>query len=122
MIYEYRVDLRNVVSKIAITKLTLSFGWYTPHDYNGDQQLDDIFVITKGGLGSVGLLSAVRNSLGDITFTFAGTGVHNGESSFFFGIASKIVKKEHAITLTAVPPPNLVLKGWGPIGLLPGKP
>ncbi|MFL6245814.1 MAG: hypothetical protein ACJ74H_07300 [Thermoanaerobaculia bacterium] len=49
------IRMCKVTSKIAITKLTLSFGWYTPHDYNGDQQFDDIFVIIKRGLGSVGL-------------------------------------------------------------------
>ena len=129
-IYEYRVDLRNVVGTTAIpsiTKLRVRFGLHVPLDYNGDKQLDDVFVITKGGIGNVSLLSAVRDGP-YVTFTFAGAGVGGGsapgkgDSSFFFGLASKFARKKLTVIATAVPPPDLNLQAWAPIELLPGKP
>ncbi len=98
-----------------------------PLDYNGDKQLDDVFVITKGGIGNVSLLSAVRDGP-YIVFTFAGAGVGGGsapgkgDSSFFFGLASKLARTKVTVVATAVPPPDLNLQAWAPIGLLPGKP
>ena len=63
-VYEYRVDLRNSVGITAIgaiTKIRVTFG---PNvgtlDFNGDRKPDDVFVVTSGGLGNVGLASAVR--------------------------------------------------------------
>jgi hypothetical protein len=121
-VYEYRVDLRNVVGITvipAITKLKVTFGPHVPLDFNGDQKLDDVFVVTKGGLGNVTLVSAVRTGT-SITFTFAGGGVGGGsapgkgDSSFFFGVVSKSPRITTNVTATAVPPPNLTLKAWTP--------
>jgi hypothetical protein len=121
-VYEYRVDLRNVVGITfipAITKLTVNFGPNVPLDFNGDKKLDDVFVVTKGGLGNVGLVSAVR--VGNlITFTFAGGGVAGGsspgkgDSSFFFGVVSKQPRHTISVAATAAPPPNLTLQAWAP--------
>jgi hypothetical protein len=121
-IYEYRIDLRNVVGVTfipAITKLTVDFGPSVKLDYDKDGKLDDVFVVTKGGLGNVALASAVR-SVNTITFTFAAGGVGGGsspgkgDSSFFFGLASKYPRKTINVTATAVPPPNLTLQAWTP--------
>lgn len=129
-IYEYRVDLRNVVGVTfipAITRLKVSFGPHVKLDYDKDGKLDDVFVITKGGLGNVTLASAVRSG-NDIIFTFAGSGVGGGsapgkgDSSFFFGIASKYPRQTISVLANAVPPPNLTLKAWAPKFAILGPP
>ena len=88
----YRVDLTEVKGVTAVncvTKLALKFGPVVKLHYgpNGDS---DIFVVTSGGLGSVGIASADQVG-GTITFTFASP-VCPGATSYFFGLASKSVK------------------------------
>src|ERR1041385_3856982 len=54
-VYEYRVDLRNSVGTLAvgaITSLTVNFGPDVMLDFNRDRRLDDVFVVTAGGLGN----------------------------------------------------------------------
>jgi hypothetical protein len=92
MAYVYRVDLTAVKSVTAancVTKLALKFGPVVKLHYgpNGDS---DIFVVTSGGLGSVKIASADQVG-GTITFTFAAP-VCPGDTSYFFGLASKSVK------------------------------
>jgi hypothetical protein len=92
MAYVYRVDLTEVKAVTAancVTKLALKFGPVVKLHYgpNGDS---DIFVVTTGGLGSVGIGSADQVG-GTITFTFASP-VCPGDTSYFFGLASKSVK------------------------------
>ena len=93
--YEYRVDLRNNVGALNIAcavSLDIDFGAVAALDYDGDGNPEHVYVVTSGGLGSVPLASAVQT--GDqITFSFspgvcAGASPGNGESSFFFGLAS----------------------------------
>jgi hypothetical protein len=129
-VYEYRVDLRNVVgltSIPSISKLTVKFGPNVRLDFNGDKQLDDVFVITKGGIGTVGLVSAVRSGA-FVTFTFTGGGVAGGsapgkgDSSCFFGIVSKIARTNLSVTAAATPPPDLALPAWAPIEIVSAKP
>jgi hypothetical protein len=94
--YEYRLDLRNAVgaSKIAcIDWMTISFGPVASLDYNSDRKLDQVFVITSGGLGAIGLASAVQTR-STIKFTFTkpvceGSAPGKGDSSFFWGLVSK---------------------------------
>lgn len=92
--YEYRLDLRPIGGVTALpcfTELSLDFGDHRPLDYDGDGDPEDVFVVTGGGLRSVGLASADRT--GDrITFRFApavcaGNRPGAGESNFFFGLA-----------------------------------
>ena len=92
--YEYRVDLRQIAGLTAlpcITELEVPFGPHQPLDFDGDGNQDDVFVVTGGGLGSVGLASADKTG-GTITFRFepavcAGSSPGRGESTFFFGLA-----------------------------------
>jgi hypothetical protein len=95
--YEYRLDLRNASGLTYIpclTSLTVNFGAVTGDlDFDGDgKKGDQVFVVTRGGLGSVGLASAEKK--GDlITFNFdarvcAGGRPGDGQSSYFFGLVS----------------------------------
>ena len=60
--YEYRVDLTqaSIMGESAgcVTDMTVDFGPVTQLQYNKAGPDDDVYVVTKGGLGSVGLLSA----------------------------------------------------------------
>jgi hypothetical protein len=119
--YEYRIDLRNVVGITFIpfiTSLTINFGPNARFDFNGDGSKDDVFVVTKGGLGNVGLLSAVRSG-NNITFTFkppvgGGSAPGKGDSTFFFGLVSKYPR--HNVTASAAnnAGPPLMLNAWAP--------
>jgi hypothetical protein len=91
MAYVYRVDLtavKGVTAANCVTKLALKFGPVVKLHYgpNGDS---DIFVVTTGGLGSIKIASADQVG-GTITFTFASP-VCPGDTSYFFGLASKSV-------------------------------
>lgn len=90
MAYVYRVDLTSVQGLTAVNcvrKVLVSFSPVVPLPY-APGALFDVYVVTSGGLGSVGLASA--NKVGnDITFTFAAP-VCPGATSYFFGLASKI--------------------------------
>jgi hypothetical protein len=91
MAYVYRVDLTSVKGVLAVncvTRLQVNFGPVTKLPYLPGG-LFDVFVVTSGGLGSVGLASAVQ--VGSvITFTFSAP-VCPGATSFFFGLASKLI-------------------------------
>jgi hypothetical protein len=120
-VYEYRIDLRDVVgitSIPSISRLTVNFGPNARFDFNGNGVKDDVFVVTKGGLGNVDVLSAVRSGP-NITFTFkgavgGGAAPGKGDSTFFFGLVSKFPR--HDVTASAdnsVGPP-LMLTAWAP--------
>jgi hypothetical protein len=126
-VYEYRVDLRNSVGVLAIgaiTSITVNFG---PNvgtlDFNGDGMADDVFVVTSGGLGSVGLASATRSG-NSITFNFAAGGVAqggspgNGQSSYFFGIVSPFAKHDVTVSAANTLGPPLSLAAWAPAYLI----
>lgn len=101
--YEYRVDLTQAVSSgevPCVTDISVDFGPVTKLQYNKAGPLDDVFVVTKGGLGSVGLYAVEQNG-NVITFTFnqpvcAGPTPGSGHTSYFFGLASEYAP--HAIT------------------------
>lgn len=95
--YEYRIDLRNAIGLTyipCISSMTIGFGpVVSTLDYDGDRATgDQVYVVTSGGLGSVGLASAQKD--GDtIMFTFsapvcAGGSPGTGQSSYFFGLVS----------------------------------
>jgi hypothetical protein len=98
--YEYRVDLRNAIGILnlpCVTALKLGFGTVSKLQYDGAGPLDDVYVVTGGGLGSVGLASATK-VVNTITFTFAspvcaGANPGAGTSTYFFGLASTKLPK-----------------------------
>jgi hypothetical protein len=92
MAYVYRVDLtavKGVTAANCVTKLALRFGPVVKLPYSASGAAD-VFVVTTGGLGSVKIASADHVG-GTITFTFAAP-VCPGDTSYFFGLASKSVK------------------------------
>jgi hypothetical protein len=93
--HEYRVNLTPVAgltALICVQSLAFDFGPVQRLDYDFDGTLDDVYVVTQGGIGSVGPSAASRG--GDrITFSFEppvcpGSSPGRGESSYFFGLAS----------------------------------
>jgi hypothetical protein len=98
--YEYRVDLTTAVTSnefSCVTDLEIDFGEVTKLHYDRLRPQDDVFVVTKGGLGTIGIVSAEQTG-NVITFTFsqpvcAGNVPDTGQSTFFFGLASDFAPK-----------------------------
>ncbi|HEX4303709.1 MAG TPA: hypothetical protein VHZ78_13010 [Rhizomicrobium sp.] len=89
--YVYRVDMTSVSGATAstcVTKVALLFGPVTAEPYPPGA-LKDVYVVTSGGLGSVGIASADQTG-GMITFTFGGSGVCPGQTGYFFGLTSTV--------------------------------
>jgi hypothetical protein len=91
--YLYRVDLTQAVGVVnapCVTALKLDFGPVTKLPYVKAGSVEDVYVITQGGIGSVGVAKADR--VGNVTtFTFgkpicAGASAVKGETSYFFGM------------------------------------
>jgi hypothetical protein len=117
--YDYRVDLSQVVSTFetppCVTDLSIDFGAVTKLQYNNVGPLDDVFVVVKGGVGKIGLLSAEQNR-NVITFTFdqpvcPGSTPGTGASSFFFGLASANPPKAVVVKVSI---PGLDVKARAP--------
>jgi hypothetical protein len=93
--YLYRVDMTQAVSSgdvPCVTDLTVDFGAVSQLQYDGSGPADDGFVVTQGGLGSIGLF-AVTKTGNSINFVFnqpvcAGPTPGTGHTSYFFGLAS----------------------------------
>ena len=120
-VYEYRIDLRNVVGITMIPQIysmAVDVGPTVKLDFNGDKKLDDVFVVTKGGLGNVALKSAVRSG-NTITFTFSapvsgGAAPGKGDSSFFFGYVSKYPRRTVGVSPSSNLGANMLLQAWAP--------
>jgi hypothetical protein len=92
--YLYRVDLTQAVSDAdvpCVTDLSVDFGPGSKLPYGGSSP-DDVFVITQGGLGNIGLYEVIQTGT-VVKFTFnqpvcAGATPGTGRSSNFIGIAS----------------------------------
>ena len=93
--YQYRLDLTDAAGtkQSCIDWISLSFGPVVSSlDFGGSARPDQVFVITSGGTGSIGLASAVQTR-GTIRFRFqspvcSGTSGAKGASSFFWGLVS----------------------------------
>ena len=99
--YEYRLELDQAVEFTALScidAITISFGpVVSTLNYGGDSKPDQVFVVSTGGVGTIGLASAVqtRNS---IRFKFkspvcSGPSVGKGGNTFFWGLVSKTPPK-----------------------------
>lgn len=95
--YEYRLDLRKAVGATAISCIdwiSMSFGPVVSSlDFNGDRKPDQVFVVTSGGIGTIGLAAAIQTG-SNIRFNFTapvceGSAPGRGDSSFFWGLISK---------------------------------
>jgi hypothetical protein len=87
--YVYRVDLTSVHGVLAVTcvsAITFNFGPIAKEPYSPGA-LEDMFVVTSGGLGSVGVASATQVG-STVRVVFGAGGVCPGQTSFFFGLAS----------------------------------
>lgn len=115
--YMYRVNLTSAVGIVnipCITSLRVSFGPVVSLQYNGIGPLDQVFVATSGGIGTIGLASADLTA-NNVTFTFsspvcAGGSPGTGDTTFFFGLTSTAAPK--AITAQA-----FALGGAGPLSV-----
>lgn len=105
--YEYRIDLRNAVGAVAIScidSMTISFGPVVSSlNFGGSPAPDQVFVVTGGGIGTIGLSSAVQTG-SKIKFNFAspvceGGAPGRGDSSFFWGLVSMTPPKFVTATL-----------------------
>lgn len=104
--YLYRVDLTKGAGFTECTVgLVVNFGPIAKLPYVANNPAD-VFVITQGGLGSVGVKSAEQN--GDvITFTFDKY-LCAGQTSFFFGMAAAKAPMANAATLYGLGSPPFV--------------
>ena len=93
--YLFRVDLtqaRGGTPNVCIARLKLDLGPLAKLSYPGGTGAADVFVITKGAIGTAGLASADRVGAA-VTFAFRqpvcpGSGANPGQSSYFFGFAA----------------------------------
>jgi len=90
--YEYRLSMTQTSGNAeCVTGLNLNFGPHKQLPYK-DNALVDVFVVTSGGLGTIGIKSAEK--FGDaIVFTFTSPLCANGppdikRTTFFFGLAA----------------------------------
>ncbi|MDH3660658.1 MAG: hypothetical protein OEU92_11655 [Alphaproteobacteria bacterium] len=87
--YTYRVNLkrvRGITAASCVARMSFDAGPIAQLNYDGSGPAEDMFVVTRGGIGSVRPSSAER--VGDkITIHFRDP-VCPGESSYFFGFAS----------------------------------
>src|SRR3954463_16041392 len=106
--FEYRLDLTQAtaVGDVAcVTGLNVDFGPVTKLQYNKVGPTDDVFVVTKGGLGTIGLASADLNG-SVVAFEFsqpvcAADSSGPGHTTFFFGLASTHLPKGIVATIEA---------------------
>ena len=84
--YDYRVDMTSVKGKNCVASLRIDFGPVATLDYKPGTPAQ-LYVVTSGGLGSVGVGSADLTS-GILTVKFHGP-VCPGVTSYFFGLAAK---------------------------------
>ena len=121
--YEYRIDLRKAVGATALSCIdwmTISFGpVVSTLDYGGNAKPDQVFVVTSGGLGSIGIASAVQTG-SNIKFKFTtpiceGSAPGKGDSSFFWGLTSKTQPKSVTATLHEIGGVTHVVKARAPM-------
>ena len=92
--YLYRIDLRQLVGVVDIAcavSSSIDFGPVEAVDYNGDNVAEHVFFSTSG-LGNKAPTKATQVA-NKVIFEFApgvcaGSAPGNGDSSFFFGLAS----------------------------------
>ena len=121
--YEYRLNLTDAVGATnvaCIDWMSISFGpVVNTLDYDSDQKPDQVFVVTSGGLGTIGLASAVQTA-DTIRFKFSkpvceGGSPGKGDTSFFWGLVSKSAPKDVTAVLHETGGPTHVVKARSPM-------
>jgi hypothetical protein len=106
--YEYRVDLtRATGAGSCVASLTVDFGPVSSLNYGDTPALEQVFVVTQGGLGTIAPVSAVQSGR-NVTFNFQPS-ICAGQTSYFFGLAS--AKPPRAITAV------VTVAGGGPLSV-----
>jgi hypothetical protein len=121
--YEYRLDLRNAVGALniaCIDWMSISFGpVVSTLNYGGSAAPDQVFVVTGGGIGTIGIASAIQTG-SNIKFKFTspvceGGAPGKGDSSFFWGLVSKTQPKFVTATLHETGSATHVVKARAPM-------
>jgi hypothetical protein len=108
--YEYRISMTQASGTGCVLGFTLNFGPSKQLPYKNNQ-LADVYVVTGGGLGTIGLTSAER--FGDaIQFTLAKPLCADGapdvtKTTFFIGLAANATPMQVNATLFAIGNPPL---------------
>jgi hypothetical protein len=90
--YEYRLDMTQASGALqCVGGIVLNFGPISQLPF-ANNQLADVYVITQGGLGTIGLSAAYQNG-NIITFNFSpflcpSEPANAANTTFFFGLAS----------------------------------
>ena len=121
-VYEYRLDLRDAVGAKAscIDWISISFGpVVSTLNYGGDARADQVFVITSGGTGSIGLASAAQTR-GTIRFKFkspvcGGVLAGKGDETYFWGLVSEQPPKNMTVLLHETGGATQVVKSRSPM-------
>jgi len=104
--YEYRIDLTQATGYTeCLVGAVIDFGPVQQLTYPHNQPAD-VYVITEGGLGSVGIQSAEQDGT-VITFTFS-TPLCAGATSYFFGMAATNAPASDNATLFGYGSPPIV--------------
>jgi hypothetical protein len=107
--YEYRISMTQASGAGCILGFNLNFGPHKPLPY-ANNILADVYVVTTGGLGTIGLKSAERS--GDvIEFTFASPLCADGppdvkKTTFFFGLAATAAPMHVSATVYGIGNPG----------------
>lgn len=108
--YEYRLSMTQASAPGCILGFNVNFGPHKQLPYANDQ-LADVYVVTTGGLGTIGLKSAERS--GDlIEFTFASPVCADGppdvkKTTFFFGLAAAAAPMKVSASLYGIGTPGV---------------
>jgi hypothetical protein len=99
--YEYRLDLtQGDKYRDCIGGLVVNFGPVLKLPYGANNAQGHVFVVTQGGLGSVGIKSAIQDG-NVITFTFD-TFLCAGQTTYFFGLAANKAPVNASATMFAI--------------------
>lgn len=105
-VYEYSIDLRDVVGITSIpflSSMSVDFGPILGTlDFNADSKTDQMFVLKGLGLGNVAPSNATKSG-NTITFVFdppvgGGSAPGNGDRTYVFGVVSKYPPRKIAAT------------------------
>jgi len=121
--YEYRLNMTDAVGGVniaCIDWMSISFGPVVNIlDFDRDQKPDQVFVITSGAVGAIGLASATQTA-DTIRFKFSkpvceGGAPEKGDSSFFWGLVSKSAPKDVTAILHETGGATHVVKARSPM-------